>query len=83
MGIWGTGLYSGDFAKELSSAARAVSQLPFDGDRLAELLCSVEPGAANNRADEDHTTFWLVVADQFAKRGIASEGIRRLAEILV
>lgn len=79
MGAWGTGLYSGDFAKDLSSAARAVSQLPFDGDRQAELLCSVEPCAANNKQDEDHTTFWLVLADQFAKRGIASERVRQRA----
>lgn len=79
MGVWGTGLYSGDFAKDLSSAVRAVSQLPFDGERLAEMLCSVEPGAANNASDEDHTTFWLVVADQFAKRGIACERVRQRA----
>jgi len=79
MGVWGTGLYSGDFAKDLSSAARAVSQLPFDGERLAELLCSVEPGAAHHDSNEDHTTFWLVVADQFAKRGIVSERVRQKA----
>lgn len=79
MGVWGTGLYSGDFAKDLSSAARAVSQLPFEGERLAELLCSVEPGAANDASDEDHTTFWLVVADQFAKRGIVCEQAKRKA----
>jgi hypothetical protein len=79
MGVWGTGLYSGDFAKDLSSAARAVSRLPFDGERLAELLCSVAPDAANNASDEDHTTFWLVLADQFAKRGIACDGVRQRA----
>jgi hypothetical protein len=72
-------LYSGDFAKDLSSATRAVAQLPFDGERLADLLCSVEPGAANNASDEDHTTFWLVVADQFAKRGIVCERVRQRA----
>jgi len=79
MGIWGTGLYSGDFAKDLSSAARAVSQLPFDGERLAELLCAVEPGAASNATDEDHTTFWLVLADQFAKRGIVCARLKQKA----
>ena len=79
MGVWGTGLYSGDFAKDLSSATRAVAQLPFAGERLADLLCSVEPGAANNASDEDHTTFWLVVADQFAKRGIVCERVRQRA----
>jgi hypothetical protein len=28
---------------------------------------------------EDHTTFWLVVADQFAKRGIVSDRVRNKA----
>jgi hypothetical protein len=79
MGVWGTGLYSGDFAKDLGSATRAVAQLPFDGEKLADLLCSLEPGAANNRSDEDHTTFWLVIADQFAKRGIVCERVRQRA----
>lgn len=79
MGVWGAGLYAGDFAKDLSSAARAVSQLPFDGDRLAELLCSIEPGAEKDSSNEDHTTFWLVVADQFAKRGIVSERVTQKA----
>ena len=79
MGVWGTGLYSGDFAKDLSSAARAVALLPFDGEKLIELLCSVEPGAANDASAEDYTTFWLVAADQFAKRGIVCERVRRRA----
>lgn len=79
MGVWGTGLYSGDFAQDLRSAVRAVSRLPFDGERLAEILSATEPSAANNISDEDHTTFWLVVADQFAKRGIVCESVRAKA----
>ena len=79
MGVWGAGLYSGDFAMDLHSATRAVTRLPFDGDRLAELACSVDPDAANNPEDEDHTTFWLVVADQFAKNGIACQRVREKA----
>ena len=76
MGVWGTGLYSGDFAQDLRSAIRAVSRLPFDGERLDEILSTTEPSAANNSNDEDHTTFWLVVADQFAKRGIVCISVR-------
>ena len=63
MGVWGAGLYSGDFAMDLRPGARAVTRLPFDGDRLLELACSLEPEAAKNPEDEDHTTFWLVGAD--------------------
>jgi hypothetical protein len=76
MGIWGTGLYSGDFAMDLRSTISAVSRLPFDPGRLVEILCETEPTAANNRNDEEHTTFWLILADQFAKRGIAYKPVR-------
>jgi len=72
LGSWGAGLYSGDFAADLRAAVSAVARLPFDGDRLVEILSDVEPEASRNTSDDDHTTFWLVVADQFARRGIVS-----------
>ena len=70
MGVWGTRLYSGDFAMDLRSTIAAVVRLPFEVDRLVEILCETEPDAAENSANEDHTTFWLILADQFAKRAI-------------
>lgn len=76
MGVWGAGLYSGDFAADLRATIRAVVRLPFEPDKLVEILTGVEPGAATEIADEDYTTFWLVVADQFAKNGIACEKVR-------
>jgi hypothetical protein len=79
MGAWGEGLYSGDFAMDLRGAVKSVSRLPFDGDKLVEFLCGIEPGAAHRAEDEDHTTFWLVVADQFAKLGIVSQRAREKA----
>ncbi len=79
MGVWGASLYSGDFAMDLRVMTRAVARLPFDGDRLAELVCSVEPRAANEPEDEDHTSFWLVLADQFVKHGIQCERVLRKA----
>ena len=79
MGIWGTGLYSGDFAADLRSTIGAVVRLPFAPDRLVELLCDSQPEAARNLQDEEHTTFWLVVADQFAKRGIVCDSVRQKA----
>ena len=78
MGVWGAGLYSGDFAADLRAAVSAVSRLPFEGNRLLEILIGIEPEAANNRSNEDHTTFWLIIADQFAKRGIASDQVRQM-----
>jgi hypothetical protein len=51
-------------------------RLPFESDRLVEILCDTEPSAANNPLDEDHATFWIVLADQFAKRGIGNDSLR-------
>jgi len=83
MGVFGTGLYSGDFALDLRSAVGAVLRLPFDPDILVDVLSGTEPSAASNSRDEDHTTFWLVVADQFAKRGIACERARTKALAII
>jgi hypothetical protein len=64
---------------DLRSTIRAVSRLPFVPDQLVEILCDSEPGAAKDSTGEDYTTFWLVVADQFAKRGIVSDRVRNKA----
>jgi hypothetical protein len=64
---------------DLRTTIRAVSRLPFVPDQLLEILCDSEPGAAKDSTGEDHTTFWLVVADQFAKRGIVSDRARNKA----
>ena len=79
MGVWGAGLYSGDFALDLRAAVGAVVRLPVDPDRIVEILSGMEPSAAGDPNDEEHATFWLVVADQFARRGIAHEPVRRRA----
>ena len=64
---------------DLRGTIGAVARLPFDPDRLAEIIAETEPGAANNADDSDHSTFWLVLADQFAKKGIPSERVRQKA----
>lgn len=76
MGVFGTGLYSGDFAMDLRSTISAIVRLPFDSDKLANILCDSEQQAANAPDDEDHSTFWLVIADQFAKRSIVCDRVR-------
>jgi len=79
MGVWGTRLYSGDFALDLRTTVAAVARLPYDGEKLATILAENESAAANNPADPDHTTFWLILADQFAKRGISCDRVRAKA----
>jgi hypothetical protein len=83
MGAWGIGLYQSDFALDLKETVKGVTRLPFETDKLLELICSEDPEAANDAKDEDHTIFWLVVADQFAKRGIDCEPARDRALAII
>lgn len=83
MGVLGAGLYSSDFAMDLRSCISAVVHLPFDENRLVDILCESEPRAANNPDDSDHAIFWLVLADQFAKLAIASPRVRAKALAII
>jgi hypothetical protein len=66
-------------AVDLRSTVGAVARLPFDGDRITEIIAGTETSVANNPNDEDCSTFWLVLADQFAKRGIDCARVRETA----
>src|SRR5215469_9668418 len=79
MGAWGVGLYSGDFALDLRAVVAAVARVPLDEDAMVQALCDTEASAAENPTDEDHAVFWLVLADQFEKRGIFSARVRDMA----
>lgn len=73
MGTWGAGLYSSDFAADLKASIKAVARLPFDAPRLLDILRESVGTAAIDPSHEDYTSFWLVAADQFHKRGISSK----------
>jgi hypothetical protein len=83
MGVWGAGLYSSDFAMDLRSCIGAVVQLPFDENKLVDILCETEPRAATNPGDSDHAIFWLVLADQFTKRAIDCPRVRSEALAII
>ena len=83
MGVWGTGLYSSDMAADMRATIKSVLRLPFDEDRIVGILCDGERTAANDPNDEDHTTFWLVLADQFEKRGVAHAPTREKAIAII
>lgn len=68
MGAWGAGLYQDDSASDLKSTISLVSKVPAEGDRLLEILRAVQGNAGVD--EEDECTFWLVIADQFERRGI-------------
>ncbi len=57
--------------------------MPFDAGGILEILRKGEPEAANDPRNGDHTNFWLVVADQFHKKGLDSEEATRKAISLI
>lgn len=82
MGEWGVGLYQGDTAADLRNTISLLAKLPASGERLLEILLETH-GEGVTFDDEDGPTFWLVVADQFERRGIACPEVfeRALAAI--
>jgi hypothetical protein len=83
LGAWGTGLYSSDFALDLRPTIAAIARLPFDAHAILEILRKTEQQAADKPRNEEHTTFWLVIADQFQKKGLECKEVTRKAISLV
>lgn len=70
MGTWGTGLYQDDTAKDLKNTIALLAKVPVSGDRILEILLENHKDGVE-LTDDGGPTFWLVVADQFERRGIA------------
>jgi hypothetical protein len=83
MGAWGPGLYANDFALDLKGTIGVLARLPLPAERLLEMLVETAPAQAKNPDDEEHTAFWLVAADQFAKRGVDCLAARKKALSLI
>jgi len=83
MGAWGVGLYSSDMAADMRSTVKSVLRLPFDENRIVDIVCDGERKVASDPNDEDYTTFWLVLADQFEKRGVAHAPTREKAIAII
>ena len=83
MGAWGAGLYSSDMAADMRAVIKSALRLPVDEDRVVEILKDCEPRAATDPGNEDHTTFWLVLADQFEKRSVAHTPTREKAIAII
>lgn len=81
MGAWGVGLYQDDYASDLKNTISLVCKIPMDGSRLLAVLWKMQCDAGIDSDDE--CTFWLVVADQFERRGIAcSEAIAKALAVI-
>ena len=83
MGAWGAGLYSSDMAADMRAVIKSALRLPFEEDRIVEVLSDCERQAAADPNNEDHSTFWLVLADQFEKRGVAHAPTREKAIAII
>lgn len=70
MGMWGPGLYSSDLALDLKGEIKAILKAPLAPEAITEAMRAAFP-AADDPKDEEHTTFWLVLADQLHLAGIA------------
>jgi hypothetical protein len=74
MGSWGIGLYQDDSAADLRSMIAILAKLPADGDRILQIILDTwkEPVGLDDNAGP---AFWLVIADQFERRAIASSRV--------
>jgi hypothetical protein len=75
MGAWGPSLYSNDLGLDLRSAIKVVSRLPFEVEQLTEIAIDTFRETAKDSDDDDYTTFWLVLADLFHRRGIPAKAV--------
>jgi hypothetical protein len=74
MGRWGTGLYDDDKAADLRQTIALIATIPASGDRLLEIVLMHEERPPE-LTDGDGCTFWLVIADQFERRGIRCDTV--------
>ena len=78
MGSWGPGLYDDDVAADLKSSLSLIAKIPVEGDRLLAILLAIR-GSVPQLNEVDDISFWLVVADQFERRGILCQDVFRQA----
>jgi hypothetical protein len=80
MGAWGGGLYDSDFALDLKGTIKGVLRAPLSDDEvLAEMWASHGEGAV----EADALDYWLVLADQFERRGIRRQDVFERAIAIV
>jgi len=77
MGTWGEGLYDDDEACDVRDTIALLSKMPGDGESILRLMLE-QFERDEDLTDDGCPTFWMAVADQFAKRGITCERAFRL-----
>lgn len=80
MGAWGGGLYSSDFSMDLKGAIGGLTRLPVSDADLVALLWAEYGRKAEGVEAQD---FWLVLADQFERRGMTAPDVFHRAITIV
>lgn len=75
MGRWGSGLYANDTAADLRPLVSTALKLPRPIGEIVDLVVDREALIACDLDHEDHTTFWLVLADRIWTSGDRSERV--------
>src|SRR5687767_4432259 len=80
MGAWGGGLYDSDFALDLKATIKGLMRAPLgEDDFLAEIEAHVGAGVEG----ADALDYWLVLADQLERHGMARGDISDRAIAIV
>jgi hypothetical protein len=80
MGTWNAGLYDNDEAADLKNTLALVAKVPGDGDQLFRILGELHGAMADGGED---AWYWLALADQFEKRGLACETVQSQALAII
>lgn len=64
-------------------AIAKLARLPFDETKLLNCIVALGPDVSINPEHEDYTTFWLVIADQLAKKSIFNSRAMEIASGIV
>lgn len=82
MGAWDVTLYGGDAALDVRGGLELWLRIPGSADELVAAMTAGAP-ASLDPGDEDYPTFWLALADQFHRYGIAhAETFRRARQVI-
>ena len=80
MGAWGGGLYDSDFALDLKGTINGVLRAPLSDD---EVLAEIWASHGEAAVAADALDYWLVLADQFERRGIRRQEVFERAIAIV
>lgn len=80
MGAWGGGIYASDFAVDLRGTIKGVLRAPLSDDELVAEIWNAHGAGAS---DIEALDYWLVLADQFERRGVPHKEVFERARAII